>query len=113
MYEKKLKNTFVKDSRIWRQRISESLYYFSKVMDLFTSAPTPFYRETKGLLHFDIALGSKEYSKLEHVYECLLHPVIYEANFRYLQACHPFTPRIRTYDTTLLTWSAHGSCLHF
>jgi hypothetical protein len=52
----------------------------------------PFYRGTKGLLHYEIALGSKEYSKWEHVHECILHPVIYGANFVYLQAGHSFTP---------------------
>jgi hypothetical protein len=62
-----------------------------------------FYRETKELLHSEITLGYKEYSKWKHVHECLLYPVIYGTNFRYLQACHLFTPRTRTFDTTSLT----------
>jgi hypothetical protein len=57
---------------------------------LYTCPRTPFYRQTKRLLHFDIALRSKEYSKWEHVHEYLLHPVIHGANFRYLQAYHLF-----------------------
>jgi hypothetical protein len=48
----------------------------------------PFYRETKGLLHSEIALESREYSLCEHVHECLLHPVICGANFIHLQVCH-------------------------
>jgi hypothetical protein len=37
--------------------------------------------ETKGLLHFEITLESREYSSCEHVHECLLHIVICGANF--------------------------------
>jgi hypothetical protein len=90
----------------------KSLYFSSKVMNPFTRAPAPFYRETMGLLHSNIALGSKEYSKWEHVHECLLHPVIYRAHFRYLQVCHSFTPRTQTYDIAPLTRSVRDSCLH-
>jgi hypothetical protein len=66
---------------------------------------TPFYREAKGLLHSEIVLETKQYSKCEHVQECLLYPVIYGTNFTYLQACHQFTPRTRTFEATPLTES--------
>jgi hypothetical protein len=46
---------------------------------LYTCPSTPFYRETKELLHSNITLRSKEYSKWEHVHKCLVHPVIYGA----------------------------------
>jgi hypothetical protein len=59
---------------------------------LYTCTRPLFYRETKGLLHSEITLRSKEYSKQEHAHECLLHLVTCGANFRYLQVCHPFTP---------------------
>jgi hypothetical protein len=59
---------------------------------LYTCPRSPFYREAKGLLHSEIALGSKEYSKWEHVHECLLDPVICRANFIHLQAGPLFTP---------------------
>jgi hypothetical protein len=36
---------------------------FSSKEPVYTCPPTPFYRETKRLLHSDIALESKEYSK--------------------------------------------------
>jgi hypothetical protein len=71
---------------------------------LYTCSRAPFYRETKGLLHSEIALESKEYSQCEHVHECLLHPVICEANFIHSQACHQFTLGTRTFEVTSLTW---------
>jgi hypothetical protein len=37
-----------------------------------------------------------------------LHPVIRRANFGYLQARHPFTPRTWTFDAPPLTWLVHG-----
>jgi hypothetical protein len=55
---------------------------------LYTCLSDPFYREMKGLLHSEITLESKEYSKCEHVHECLLHLVICGANFTYLQVGH-------------------------
>jgi hypothetical protein len=55
---------------------------------LYISPCAPFYRETKGLLHSENTLESREYSQCEHVHKRLLHPVTYEANFIYLQACH-------------------------
>jgi hypothetical protein len=55
---------------------------------LYTYPCAPFYRETKGLLHFENTLESREYSQCEHVHKRLLHPVIYGANFIYLQDCH-------------------------
>jgi hypothetical protein len=70
---------------------------------------TPFYREPKGLLHSKIALESKEYSKWEHVHQCLLHLVICGANFIHLQADHLFTPWIRTFGTLSLTQFIHDS----
>jgi hypothetical protein len=73
---------------------------------LYTCPRTPFYREAKGLLHSEITLESKEYSKCEHVQEYLLHPVICGANFTYLQAGHQFTPRTRTFEATPLTGSS-------
>jgi hypothetical protein len=72
----------------------------------------PFYRETNGLLHSESALGSKEYFKLEHVYKCLLHPVICGANFKYSQVCHLFTPWTQTYDVAPLTRFVRDSCFH-
>jgi hypothetical protein len=61
----------------------------SKVVNPITRAlPTPFYRETKGLLHSENTLESWEYSLCEHVHKCPLHPVICGAEFIYLQACH-------------------------
>jgi hypothetical protein len=73
---------------------------------LYTCPRTPFYREAKGLLHSEITLESKEYSKCEHIQECLLHLVICGANFTYLQADHQFTPRTRTFEATPLTGSS-------
>jgi hypothetical protein len=55
---------------------------------LYTCPRAPFYRETKGLLHSEITLESKEYSQCEHIQECLLHTLICGANFIHLQACH-------------------------
>jgi hypothetical protein len=55
---------------------------------LYMCPRAPFYRETKGLLHFEITLESKEYSWCEHIQECLLHPVICGANSTHLEACH-------------------------
>jgi hypothetical protein len=55
---------------------------------LYTCPRAPFYRETKGLLHSENTLESKEYSQCEHVHECPLHPVICGTNFIHLQACH-------------------------
>jgi hypothetical protein len=55
---------------------------------LYTCPCAPFYRETNGLLHSDNTLESREYSQCEHAHERLLHPVIYGANFVYLQAWH-------------------------
>jgi hypothetical protein len=55
---------------------------------LYTCPHAPFYRETKGLLHFENTLESKEYSQCEHVHKCLLHPVICGADFIHLQTCH-------------------------
>jgi hypothetical protein len=55
---------------------------------LYTCPRAPFSRETKRLLHSEITLKLKEYSYCEHIQECLLHPVIREANFIHLQACH-------------------------
>jgi hypothetical protein len=55
---------------------------------LYTCPRAPFYRETKGLLHSEITLESREYSSCECVHEFLLHPVICGANFIHLQACH-------------------------
>jgi hypothetical protein len=55
---------------------------------LYTCPCAPFYRETKGILHSENTLESREYSQCEHVHKRLLHPVIYGANFIYLQACH-------------------------
>jgi hypothetical protein len=72
----------------------------------------PSYRETDGLLHSDIALGSKEYSKWEHVHKRLLHPVIHGAIFRYLLTCHMFTPRSWTFDVAPLTRPVRVFCLH-
>jgi hypothetical protein len=63
----------------------------------------PFYREARGLLHSEIALESKEYSKCEHVHERLLHLVICETYFTYLQTCHQFTLPTRTFDASHLT----------
>jgi hypothetical protein len=62
-----------------------------------------FYREVKGLLHSEIALESKEYSKCEHAHERLLHLVICETYFTYLQTCHQFPLRTRTFDASRLT----------
>jgi hypothetical protein len=54
----------------------------SKVVNaLYTFPRAPFYRETKGLLHFESTLESKKYSQCEHVHECLSLPI-------YLQAYH-------------------------
>jgi hypothetical protein len=55
---------------------------------LYTCSRAPFYRETKGILHSENTLEPKEYSQCEHVHKCLLHPVIYGANFIHLQAYH-------------------------
>jgi hypothetical protein len=54
----------------------------SKVVNPFTCAlEPPFYKETKELLHSEINLESREYSKCEHVHEHLLHAVICGTNF--------------------------------
>jgi hypothetical protein len=66
----------------------------------------------KGTLHSDIALGSKEYSILEHVHKHLLRLAIHGANFRYLLTCHLFTLQSRTFDVTILTQYIHGFCLY-
>jgi hypothetical protein len=87
--------------------------FSSKVVTPLYVPSDPFYRETKGLLHSKLPLRSKEYSKWEHVHECHLHPVIHEANFRYLQACHLFTPRTQTFDTAPLTQLIRSFCLLF
>jgi hypothetical protein len=59
----------------------------SKVVNPFYMCPwNPFYRETKGFLHSDNTLESKEYSRCEHVQECPLHSVICGANFTFLHA---------------------------
>jgi hypothetical protein len=55
---------------------------------LYMCPHAPFYRETKEHLHSENNLESEEYSYCEHVHKCLLHPVIYGANFIHLQACH-------------------------
>jgi hypothetical protein len=89
------------------------MYFSSNVMNPFTRAlRSPFIGRPRDFLHSDITLESKEYSKWEHVHECLLHPVIYGANLRYLQACHSFTPWTQTYDDAPLTRSISDSCLH-
>jgi hypothetical protein len=44
---------------------------------LYTCPCAPFYRETKGLLHSENTLESREYFQREHVHKRLLHPVIY------------------------------------
>jgi hypothetical protein len=72
---------------------------------LYMCPRTPFYREAKGLLHSEIVLESKEYSKCEHVQECLLHLVICGDNFTYLRVSHQFTPWTRTFEAMSLTWS--------
>jgi hypothetical protein len=45
---------------------------------LYTCSCAPFYMETKGLLHSENTLESREYSQCEHVHKRLLHPVIYK-----------------------------------
>jgi hypothetical protein len=47
----------------------------------YTCPCAPFYRETKGLLHSESTLESKEYFQCQHIHECLLHLI-------HLQACH-------------------------
>jgi hypothetical protein len=41
---------------------------------LYTCPRAPFYKETKGLLHFEIVLESREYSWCEHVLYVLYIP---------------------------------------
>jgi hypothetical protein len=88
------------------QGIPESLNSPQKLWIPLHVSLTPFYREAKGLLHSEITLESKEYSKCEHVQECPLHPVICGTNFAYLQACPLFTLQTRTFEATSLTWSS-------
>jgi hypothetical protein len=76
----------------WRQEISESLYFPQKLWIPLHVPSNPLLREVKGLLHSEITLESKEYSKCEHVHECLLHPVIWGTNYIYLQAGHTLNP---------------------
>jgi hypothetical protein len=54
----------------------------------YTYPHAPFYREMKGLLHSENTPESREYFWCEHVHECLLHTVIYGADFIHLQVCH-------------------------
>jgi hypothetical protein len=72
-YEKKLKNSETRN--LWKP-----VFLLKSCEPLYTCTPAPFYKKTNGLLHYDITLGSKEYSKWENVHESLLHPVIYRAN---------------------------------
>jgi hypothetical protein len=44
------------------QTISESLYSLKSCESLYTCPCAPFYRETKGLLHSETTLESREYS---------------------------------------------------
>jgi hypothetical protein len=70
-----------------RQGDKESLKACTRLKScgsLYMCPRAPYYRETKGLLHSEITLESKEYSQCEHVQECLLHPVTCEANFIHL-----------------------------
>jgi hypothetical protein len=55
--------------------------HFKSYESLYTCPRAPFYRETKGLLHSESTLESKEYSLCELIYEHLLHLI-------HLQACH-------------------------
>jgi hypothetical protein len=89
----------------WGDKESPKVWFHLKsCKTLFTCPRTTFYSETKGLLHFKITLESREYSTCEHVQKCLLHYVIFGANFTYLQADHLFTLRTRTFDASLFDW---------
>jgi hypothetical protein len=54
----------------------------------YTCPRAPFYRKTKGLLHSEITLESREYSWCERIHERLLHPVICGANFIHSTSSH-------------------------
>jgi hypothetical protein len=69
-YAKVIRNTKTKNLR--KSILAQKLWISLRVPS------SPFYRETKGILHSKIALESKEYSKCEHVRESLSHPVICE-----------------------------------
>jgi hypothetical protein len=103
----RLENKYTKTRTREGNKESAKVYLSLKRCEpLYTCPWTPFYREAKGLLHFDITIESREYSCCEHVLKRLLHPVICGANFTYLQDYHQFTPRTRTFEATPLTWSS-------
>jgi hypothetical protein len=60
MYGKKLKNTFVKELKNSETRnLQKHVFLLKSHESLHMCSPIPFYRETKELLHSDIALRSK------------------------------------------------------
>jgi hypothetical protein len=72
-----------------RQKNLQKTALALKVVNPFTRAHAPpFIGRRRDFLHSETTLESREYSWCEHVHECLLHPMIYEANFIYLQDCH-------------------------
>jgi hypothetical protein len=101
-----------RNSRTRRQGISEILYSPQKLRTPLHMPPAPFYRETKGHLHFEIALGSREYSKWKHVHICLLHPSIRGAHFGYLLNLPSVPLRSWTFGSTPSTRLVHGFCLY-
>jgi hypothetical protein len=69
----RFKNEHKKACKSEGTRFPRKSDFTSKVVNPFTRAlEPPFYREVKGLLHSEIVLKYKEYSKCEHVQECLL-----------------------------------------
>jgi hypothetical protein len=95
------------------QGFPESLTSSQKLWIPLHVPSNPFYREAKGLLHSKITIESKEYSKCEHIQECLLHLVIC-MKFTNLQADHHFTPWNRTFEAKPFTWSSlvHRPFIH-
>jgi hypothetical protein len=60
MYEKKLKNTFMKKFKNSETRnLRKSVFLLQSPEPLYTCPSVPFYRETKGHLHTDIASDLK------------------------------------------------------
>jgi hypothetical protein len=58
----------------------------------YTCPHTPFYRETKGLLHSDNTLELKDYSQCEHTHKCLFTshiftrlPLVHTLNLDFLR----------------------------